>query len=116
MYKAVIYFEAEVDDFEQGLTGEYGASWTEEFTTKTKEELRERISYTTNTKWEDIEQEDINDYPNASEYHTSYLTNEDNEGEASAEEVEEWKQGKLKLWAVNCHILVSKVTEAKALI
>ena len=56
----------------------------------------------------------MNEYDWCTEYHAGYLANADNEGDASASEIEQWKQGKLKLWAIHCHILVTEVTETKA--
>lgn len=116
MYKAVIYFEAYEDSYEDGEIGNIANHWDETLTAKTKKELRELIEKATYNEWKNIEHEDINEYPKASEYWTSYLADEDNQGDAYPSQIEEWKAGKLRLWAIRCHILVSKVTETKAVI
>jgi hypothetical protein len=115
MYQATIYFDSNEDSYTEGELPNGGANWSETLTADTKEELKEQICEATYSKWEDIEQEDINEYPDATEYWASYLSN-DNEGEATKWEVEAWKQGKLRLWAVSCHILVSEVTKRKAVL
>ncbi len=115
MYKATIYFDANEDNYEQGeLIDSPGANWEEVLTADTQSELRNKILEATYSKWGDLDSEQFNDYDWATEYHTSYLANEDNQGDASKSEIESWKQGKTRLWSVNCHILVTKVTEEKA--
>lgn len=113
MYKAIIYFDRVEDDYEQGEL-ERGTSWTETFTADTKSELRNKVLEATYSKWAYLSDEQINNYDWCTEYHTSYLANAENVGNVSKSEVEQWKLGKLELWAVNCHILVTEVTEKKA--
>lgn len=115
-YKATIYFDAYVDDYEQGQELQSVNYWTDTIEKDTTEELKKAICEATYSKWDDITYEDINEYPQASEYWTSYLADEDNQGDASASQVEQWKQGKLTLYAINCHILVSEVIEKKAVL
>ena len=113
MYKAIIYFDGIEDDYEQGEL-ERGASWAETFTAYTKSELLDKVLKATYSKWADMNDEQMNNYGWCTEYHTSYLANAENIGNASESEIEAWKRGELKLWAVNCHILVTEVTEKKA--
>lgn len=114
-YQATIYFDTCEDSYAEGelIDGE-GTNWDEKITAKTKDELKAKICEVTYCKWEEIEQEDLNDYPHATEYWGGYLANENNEGEATEREIEAWKAGKQRLWAVHCHILVSELTERKA--
>lgn len=113
-YKAMIFFDATEDIYEHGEQPDSpGASWEETLTAKTKKELKEKIAEVTFNDWKFIEQDDINEYEHATEYWTSYLTTDDNDGKASDSEVALWKQGKLRLWAVHCHILVNEVTKKK---
>lgn len=113
MYKAIIFFDSVEDDYKQGEL-ESGTSWEQTLEADTKSELRNKILEATYSKWADLDDEQINDYDWCTEYHASYLANAENIGNASESEVEQWRLGKLKLWAVNCHILVTEVTEKKA--
>ncbi len=38
------------------------------------------------------------------------------EGDASESEIESWRKGDTRLWAINCQILVTEVTEKKAVL
>jgi hypothetical protein len=114
MYKAQIEFRAVEDDYNEGESLTVDNVWEETLTADTKSELRNKILEATYSKWADLDDEQINEYDWATEYHTSYLANAENEGSASESEIEAWKKGELKLWAVNCHILVTEVTEKKA--
>ena len=112
-YKAQIEFSAYEDDYNEG-EGAYVNGWNETLEADTKSELRNKILEATYSKWEDLDDEQINEYDWATEYHTSYLANADNEGDATPREIEAWKKGEMKLYAINCHILVTEVTEKKA--
>ena len=116
MYKAVIYFDTEEDDYNEGLNGKSGTSWVDSFESSTKEGLREQITDAVYCDWKDVMQDNANEYENQTEYWADYLANENNEGEATPQEVKQWKDGNLKLWSVRCHILVSEVKESKVLI
>lgn len=116
MYKAEIEFEACEDNYNNGQSMQCDNTWYETLEANTADELKEKIAEVTYTPWEKINHEDMNDYPNQSEYWTSYLADENNEGDASESDIAEWKQGKCKLWAINCHILVSKTIEEKAVL
>lgn len=113
-YKAEIEFLAYEDDYNEGEVSGIVNSWNQTITADTKANLRNEICDATYSKWEDIDGDQMNEYDHATEYHTSYLANEDNQGDASESEIEEWKKGELKLYAINCHILVTEVTEQKA--
>lgn len=115
VYKAEIEFLAYEDDYNEGEVNGVVNSWNQTITADTKINLRNEILEATYTKnWEDIDDDQMNEYEHATEYHTSYLANADNQGDASESEIEQWKKGELKLYAINCHILVTEVTEKKA--
>lgn len=114
MFKATIYFEAVKDNWQEGESLTTDNSWTETLTAETTAELRAKVLQVTYSDWKNIDDEQINDYDFATEYHTSYMADAANVGDASAAQIEQWKQGKLRLWAVNCHILVTEVIETKA--
>ena len=113
-YKAEIHFAAIEDDYELGEVNGVVNSWTQTITADTQSELRNEILEATYSKWEDLDDDQMNEYDWCTEYHTSYLANADNEGDASAADIELWKAGKKVLYAINCHILVTEVTEKKA--
>lgn len=113
MYQAKIYFEAYEDSYTEGETTDCTNSWQDTLTDSDPERLKQKIIDATYTKWEDIEQDDINDHPNQTEYWTSYHANADNVGNASDAQIEQWKAGKCRLWAIHCQILVSKLTEKR---
>lgn len=112
-YKAEIEFTAYEDDYNEG-EGNHVNTWMQTITADTKSELRNEILAATYSKWENLDDDQMNEYDWCTEYHTSYMANEDNQGDASKSEIELWKKGELKLYAVNCHILVTEVTEKKA--
>lgn len=116
-YKAQIEFTAYEDDYSEGDSGVMVSSWNEILTAGTQSELRDKILETTYSKWEDVDDDQMNEYDWCTEYHTSYLAylvNADNQGDASESEIADWKKGKQVLCAINCHILVTEVTEKKA--
>ena len=116
-YKAIIFYTAYVDDYEQGQEFECVNSWDDTIIADTKEELKAKILEATYTpSWDLVDDDQMNGYEHAYEYHTSYLADEENEGDATEEQIEEWKQGKLKLYAINCQVLVTEVTESKAIL
>jgi len=114
MYKADIEYRAYEDNFTEGQDFDLVNSWNEVITADTASELRNKVLEATYSKWEDLDDDQMNEYDWCTEYHASYLANADNEGEATKAEIEAWKQGEIKLYAVNCHILVTEVTEQKA--
>lgn len=117
MYKADILYQAYEDNYNKGEIGDCVNSWEATATAKTKAELKTKILEATYTdKWEDVNHEDANEYPNWSEYWSGYYANADNQGDATPSELEQWKLGKEKLYRIDCHILVSKVTERKAVL
>jgi hypothetical protein len=113
MYKANIEYIAYEDSYEHGELDQVNR-WNEIIEADTQSELRNKILEATYSKWEDLDDEQMNEYDWCTEYHTSYLANEDNQGSASESEIEAWKRGELKLYAINCHICVTEVTEKKA--
>lgn len=113
-YKATIHFEAYEDDYEQGEL-DHVNSWVDTIERDTQAELKQAIIEATyQNDFSTIDDEQMNGYDWATEYHTSYLADEDNQGDASESQIEEWKKGELKLYAINCHILVTKLEETKA--
>jgi len=114
MFRAQIEFMAFEDDWNEGQSLQNDNYWTETLEAETAADLREKVLAATYSKWGELDGEQINEYDHATEYHTSYLADAENEGAATPAQIELWKQGKLRLWAVNCHILVTEVTEKKA--
>ena len=114
MFKAEIEFSAYEDVFEDGENVSCDNTWFETITADTASELRNKVLEATYSRWQDLDDEQINEYDFATEYHTSYLANENNEGDASESEIEAWKRGELRLWSIHCHILVTEVTEKKS--
>ena len=113
-YKAIIHFDAYEDDYEQGQL-DHVNNWTETIERGTQAELKQAIIDATYQKdFSTIDDEQVNEYDHATEYHTSYLADADNQGDASDEQIEQWKKGEIKLYAINCHILVTKLEESKA--
>ena len=115
MYQATICFTAYLDNYERGVTGNIVNEWQDTLTSSTKKELKEKIlnvTYTSN--WEDVDDEQINDYKDATEYRAYYMTNVDNDGEATKSELEQFKAGTLDLYVIECHILVSQTIQTKA--
>ena len=84
MYKAHIYFDAYEDSYEDGEL-DHANNWEQTITADSKSELRNEILEATYSKWEDLDDDQMNEYDWCTEYHTSYLANEDNEGSATAE-------------------------------
>ena len=113
MYKAQIEFMEYEDNYEHGELDCIN-SWDKTITADTKSELRNKILEITYSKWSDLDDDQMNEYDWCTEYHTSYLANEDNEVDLSETEIKQWKLGKVKLYAINCHILVTEITEIKA--
>ena len=114
MYKATIYYDVVEDDYNKGEVGDVVNSWTYELKADTQSELRNKILESTYSEWKDLNDEQMNEYDWCTEYHTSYMTDEFNDGQVSDRKIEKWKNGEVKLYAVNCHILVTEVTEKKA--
>lgn len=115
-YKAHIEFTANEDNYEQGEISTGDNSWDETLYADTQAELRNKVLEATYSKWADLDDEQANGYDWCTEYHTSYLANADNQGDASESEIEAWKRGECRLWAINCHILVTQVNETKAIL
>lgn len=113
MYKAVIDFRAIEDSYTEGENLNADNSWVQTYTADTKSELRDKILEVTYSEWQYVDKEQINEYDWCTEYHTSYLANADNQGEATPQEIEAWKRGKCRLWSIDCHILVTEVIETK---
>lgn len=112
-YKALVFCHSEVDNYESGLTGELGTSWDFKFESSSFSKLMDEVALFVNADSpSDLYFEDINEYPDACEAWFDYHANVENY-EASERELELWKQGKIKLWNVHCHILISEVTERK---
>jgi hypothetical protein len=114
MYKAEIEYRAYEDVYEDGENIQCDNVWNETLVADTSGELREKVLDATYSRWQDLDGEQINEYDWCTEYHTSYLATEDNNGEASNTAVNLWRRGKLRLWAIHCHILVTEMTEQKA--
>lgn len=116
-YKANIEFTAYKDDYTEGEDITAVNSWYETLEANTKDELKQKILDATYTdKWENVSDEQINEYEHATEYFTEYTANGENDGNASASEIEQWKKGELDLYAIHCHILVTEAIEQKTVL
>lgn len=114
MYQAHIFFESYEDKWDEGETGKIANSWDYTLSGSTKEGLKSLICEATFSKWDEMEHADLNDYPDSCEHFASYYADENNVGQATKDQIEQWKAGKLRLWSVNCHILVSEITKTKS--
>ena len=113
MYKAQIEFTAYLEDYKNGQLEQVN-NWQQEIVAKSQTELKEMVLGATYSNWEKLDDDQINEYDLCTEYHASYLANEENQGDASKTEIELWKADKLKLYSIECHILISEITETKA--
>lgn len=115
-YQAVIYTNVYEDNYNLGELDEVNY-WTETVTGNSPKDLLENIknSFIDEDAILYLNQDNINEYKDSNEYWTSYQVNENNEI-PSATEIKDWKAGKIKLYVANVHILVSKVTNNKALL
>lgn len=110
------YFEARIfadtyeDDYKQGEL-EGGTSWTETIKDNTLQGLLKKVAnYVNAHNVKDLEyQGDVNNYTDSTELWYSHLANDQNEREVSKSEIDLWKKGKLRLWSVNYHILLSSI-------
>lgn len=112
-YEATITFEAYEDDYNNGELYGIDNEWTETLEANTPEELKEKICDATYNNWYYIDRDEDADEDEEAAYRTSYLANADNEGQATIADIEQWKKGETRLWAINCYIAVSKVTKEK---
>lgn len=105
MYKVYMTFSAVKDDWKYGETDEYGANWdlSQEFATLP--EVKEFVKENTYSGYEYIEYDEY-----LKRYTTSYMTTDENEGEMTDLEHEQWKQGDISGWSVQCDITVKKYT------
>lgn len=114
-YQAKVMFDVFEDDYKDGEATNSVNWWIETLTAKTTDELKTKIENSTYSKFSDdtIERDEVMDTDEVTAYRASYMTDQDNEDEPTEFQLEQWKQGQLKLYAVNCNIRVSKVIETK---
>lgn len=112
-YQATIFFSAAQDIYNDGESMQIDNEWREVLRADSLEQLRAMVLEITYSKWEDLDDTQINGYKHATEYHTTYMANADNIGSATPPEIADWKRGRTRLWAINCHILVSEIIERK---
>lgn len=105
IYKVTLSFLAEKDDFNEGLTGDVGASWVEVEEFRTLKEVKEFVKDWTYSGYEYIEYDTY-----LKRYVTAYTTTDDNQGEMSENERKQWQNGEINGWTVNCDITVEKYT------
>lgn len=105
IYKVEMTFLASKDDWENGETGEYGSQWEESQEFETLQEVKEFVKDNTYSGYEYIEYDDY-----LKRYVTAYTTTDDNQGEMSKQEHEQWEKGEINGWAVNIDIIVKKFT------
>lgn len=127
MYKATIYYDVVEDDYEEGEIGEPRRYREEGYTAETTGELRQLVlDATFQNNMDGVDDEQTGDYDLATEYRTTYLADYDAlypdalypgvYYKAAPKDIERWKRGDFRLWAVHCHILVSEITETKAVL
>lgn len=119
MLRATIRFSAYEDNYAEGEDTRCVNSWEGTVEASTADELKQLIVASTyQDEWNlaNFDDEQIHEYSDMTEYHTSYLAPEDNVGDASKSQMDEWKQGKLRLWAIHCDILVSEITRTKVVL
>lgn len=104
-YKVTISFLAEKDDYNEGLTGDIGASWTEVAEFRTLKEVKEFVRDWTYSGYNYIEYDTY-----LKRYITAYQTTDENVGEMSEREMQAWKDGEINGWTVSCDITVQKLT------
>ena len=114
MYHAKIDYTATPNSYENGEIGYPVNIWHEELTAETSTELREKVLTATYSKWEDVSEEQINEYQDCTEYAANYMTDDENQVEATASQLEKFKAGTLDLYLVDCHIRVFETTNTKA--
>jgi hypothetical protein len=113
-YKAQIEYTAIEDNYNEGEIGDFVNNWHEDIIRDSREMLKQAvIEATYQSDFSTIDDDQINDYDWCTEYSTSYLANGDNDGEATLLQIEAWEKGMLRLYAIDCHILVTKITETK---
>ena len=105
MYKLKMYFNTVKDDYEQGELNEYGTSWEEVKEYELLDDVKEFIRNNTYSAYDYIEYDEYNDF-----YRTAYTATDDNNGEMSASEHEQWKQGKINGWTVDIDIIIEEYT------
>lgn len=105
MYKLVMYFNADKDVFDEGLTGETGACWDIEKLFDTIDELKAFVKDETYSGYDYIEQDEDTE----GTYRTAYTTTDDNMGEMNKQELEDWKAGKINGWYVDISFTVDEL-------
>jgi conjugal transfer/entry exclusion protein len=105
IYKVEIAFLALKDEWENGETGEYGASWDESREFESLAEVKEFVEENTYSGYDYIEYDNY-----LKRYVTSYTTTDDNQGEMTESERKQWQAGEINGWTVSCDITVKKFT------
>lgn len=105
MYKVNMTFSAVKDDYEEGQTDEYGAFWEESKDFDSLQEVKEFVKENTYSGYDYIE---YDEYLRA--YKTAYMTTDENNGDMSESESEQWKKGEINGWCVDIDITVKKFT------
>lgn len=104
-YKVELSFLAEQDVYEDGCQNVFGAEWQEVREFATLSEVKEFVKDQTYSGYEYLEYDDY-----LKKYVTSYMTTDDNCGEMTASEMQQWKDGKINGWCVMVDLRVSKFT------
>lgn len=105
IYKVDMTFLTAKDEWENGETGEYGTEWSESEEFETLEEVKEFVKDRTYSGYEYIEYDSY-----LKRYTTAYTATDNNDGEMSDSEKEQWKKGEINGWSVMCDIVVKKFT------
>lgn len=112
-YEAHVFCDSFEDDYKKG-EGEQANSWDQTFRGKDlKKILTDVASFVNAPSIKDLEyQGDVNEYPDMTELWYGYMGDENN-SEASKQDLELFKKGKKQLWSIQCHINVSQVGKSK---
>ena len=104
-YKVNMTFLAEKDVYDDGCTGDFGAEWSETREFATLAEVKEFVKDNCYSGYEYLEYDSY-----LKRYDTSYMTTDDNMGEMSPSELQQWKDGKINGWVVMVSVTVEKFT------
>lgn len=105
IYKVDMTFLAAEDEWENGETGEYGASWQESQEFETLAEVKEFVRDRTYSGYEYIEYDSY-----LKRYTTAYTATDENDGEMSDSEKQAWQRGEINGWTIMCDFTVKKFT------
>jgi len=111
IYEAIIYFETKEVDPEKGEISGPKSLWHERVKANTLQDCLKRIAYLVNAKsYSDLYFDNSNNDKNSTKLWYSTLIDRYS-SPASKRDIDLWQKGKLKLWKLNCNILLTKVDD-----